>query len=135
MTTATHTLSSQSPKSFLRKVLLLDAATCLAMGALLIATASWLAGWLGLPRQFIFGAGVALLPCALLMWFASRAGDGASPPAWLSWIVIAGNVGWVAASVLTIAVLFNPTALGVAFVAAQAIVVLVIAALEYRGLR
>lgn len=134
MSTATHTLSSQAPKSFLRKVLLLDAVTCLVMGALMLAIAGWLAAWTGLSRDFIAGAGVTLFPCAALMWFASRAGTQANPPGWLAWIVILGNVAWVIASVLVIAVLFKPTPFGVVFVAFQALAVVVLAVLEYRGM-
>lgn len=135
MSTATQTLPSQTPKSFLRKVLLLDAVTCLAMGALLLAAAGWLAAWTGLPRNFIVGAGAALFPCAALMWFASRAGTQANPPSWLAWGVILGNVAWVGASVLAIAVLFSPTPFGGAFVALQAVAVVVLALLEYRAMR
>jgi hypothetical protein len=53
---------------------------------------------------------------------------------WGSWLAILGNAGWVAGSVLVL-VLFSPTALGYAFVIAQAVVVAFLAELEYYGLR
>ncbi len=48
--------------------------------------------------------------------------------------MILGNLGWTAESFATIAQ-HQPTPLGTAFVAAQALAVLGLAALEYVGLR
>jgi hypothetical protein len=50
------------------------------------------------------------------------------------WLVIVGNLGWTAES-LALLGQQSPTPLGTAFVAAQAIAVLGLAALEYAGLR
>jgi len=135
MSSMTQSLTLQASPSVLRKVLLLDAITCVAMGLLLVAAAAGLARMLGLPESFLSWAGVALLPCAALMGFASRAGSQSKPPGWLVWMVILGNLAWVVASLLTVAAWFTPTALGTAFVLAQAIAVVALAAMEYRGLR
>ena len=115
----------------LRTLLAVDAATCVLMGAALVAAPHALGEVLGLPPAFVGWAGVLLFPCALLMLVAAL--PRATPPA-LAWLVVIGNAAWVIASVLVATVVFTPTALGVGFVLAQAAAVAVIAALEYRAL-
>ncbi len=119
----------------LRKILMLDAITCVAMGLLLVSASGRLSGLLGLPKDFVLLAGVALFPCAALMLLTSRIGQQAQPPAALAWLVIIGNIGWVIASLLTMELWFSPTTLGILFILAQAVVVVVLAVLEYRSLR
>jgi hypothetical protein len=131
--TATQTTASQASNPSLRKILLLDAATCLGMGLFLTVTAGFLSEYLGLPETFLFWAGIALLPCSALMVVTSRLGTSRNPPALLTWLVILGNAAWVVASVLTITLWFSPTLLGTLFVGAQAAVVAGLAALEYRA--
>jgi hypothetical protein len=135
MTTVNQSASTPVATSVLRKVLLLDAATCVAMGLLLTLAARFLSALLGLPESFIFWAGIALFPCAALMALAGRVGSDISPPAWLVWVVILGNLGWVIASALTITLWFSPTTIGIAFVLIQAIAVAGLAGLEYYGLK
>ena len=115
----------------LGRVLAFDAATCLAMGAALLALAEPLAAPLGLPAALLRGAGALLLPCALLMAWAARPGPRRRA---LAGLVVAGNVAWAAASV-AVCLLVMPTVLGEALVLAQAAAVAVLAALEWRGLR
>jgi hypothetical protein len=116
---------------WLRRVLIVDAATCLATGLLTTLFAAPLSTLLGLPAALLFYAGLALFPIAAFMaWLAmrrdlSRAG---------AWLVVLGNAGWVAGSVLVLCV-FSPTGLGTAFVIAQAAVVALLAELELTGLR
>ncbi|MGE0179521.1 MAG: hypothetical protein AB7O91_06850 [Sphingomonas sp.] len=117
---------------FLRRVLLLDAASCLGMGLGLVAGAAVLAGPLGLPAILLSGAGIALIPIGLFMAFVAAR---AAPPAILVWLVVLGNVAWVAKSLAVIALFPTISALGIVFVAGQAAFVAAIASLEYSGLR
>jgi hypothetical protein len=121
------------PTPFLQRVLCADAATCVATGLLLLFGASTLEPWLGLPPMLMRYAGASLLPIAAFIAFVAT--RDASPRI-LVWAVIAGNAAWTFDS---IALLFTgwvaPTALGIAFVVAQAVVVALFAELEYVGLR
>lgn len=117
--------------SFLRRVLMVHAATCLAMGALLVLFASPLSTLLGLPSVLLAYAGAILFPIAGFMaWLALRR----DASRWGAWVVILGNAGWVTGSVLVLC-LASPTTIGYAFVIAQAVVVVLLAELEYMGLR
>jgi hypothetical protein len=128
MTSLTATLDRST---FLRRVLFVDAATCVATGALLSLDAGPLAPMLGLPAALLFYSGLSLFPiAAFMLWVTTRErllGAG-------TWLVIAGNVLWVAGSALVLMVEV-PTALGYAFVIAQGVVVAFLAELEYIGLR
>ena len=116
---------------FLRRVLALDALSCLVMGLLMGVGAGALAPLLGLPEPLVRYAGLALLPIAAFIgWLASRP----NPARALVWMVIVANVGWTAESFLILGQV-GATALGTAFVSAQALAVLGFAALEYVGIR
>ena len=119
--------------AFLRRVLALDSASCAAIGLLLAFDAAPLSELFGLGERLLFGAGLLLLPlAAFIAWLASRP----SPPSLLVWAVIVGNLAWTAESFLLISTEAGKiTALGTAFLAAQALAVLAISALEYAGLR
>ena len=118
---------------FLRRVLALDALTCVGSGLLLAAAAASLAPLFGLPEGLVRGAGLLLLPIAAFMaGLASRP----SPPPLLVWVVIVGNLAWVVESFALIGQYSaSITAIGTAFVAAQGLTVLSLAGLEYVGLR
>jgi hypothetical protein len=131
--TATQTLDAQTFGLGIRKILLLDALTGLAMGLLLVASAGVLSALLGLPKDFVLAAGLALLVFFVVLWLASRAGAGVKPPVFVTWLVILGNAAWVVASALTITLWFSPTLLGSGFVGFQALVVLVLTLMQYRG--
>jgi hypothetical protein len=125
----THTQST----SFVRRVLLTDSLVSGATGALMAGAAPILESWLGLPAALLRFAGIALFPFAgVVGWLAlqtspARAGVQA---------IIAANFAWVAASILLLlAGGVNPTALGIAFVIFQALVVGVLGELQYMGLR
>jgi hypothetical protein len=116
---------------FLRRILALDSLSCAAMGLAMAFGAAGLAPLFGLPEPLVRGAGLLLLPLAVfILWLASRP----APPPALVWVVILGNAGWTAESMLVLGQ-HQPTALGTTFVAAQAAAVLGLAALEYLGLR
>jgi hypothetical protein len=114
----------------LRRVLGVDAATCVAMGLLLVAAAAPLATLLGLPQPLLTGAGIVLFPCAALM---AATAAMRRPAPWLAWGVIAGNAAWVLASI-GVLLMFDLTALGIAFVVVQAAVVLGLLVIERRAL-
>lgn len=111
-------------------VLLFDAATCLAMGVALLALADLLASFLGLPVALLRWAGALLLPCAALMAIAGRR---VPPPRALVMLIVAGNLAWVAASAYVAAALPGIAAAGQVVVIVQALAVLVLAVLEWRG--
>ena len=121
------------PADILRTTVLADGVTCAAMGVALIAGSGFVAGLTGLPAGLLFWAGAALLPVALFMFATARA---AQPSRAAAWIVIAGNEAWVLASVaLLLTGWVEPTALGYAFVLAQAAAVAVLASIEFLALR
>lgn len=122
---------SIAPSLFLRRALLADAVASAATGLLMAAGAGVLDGLLGLPTALLREAGILLLPYAALVgWLGTRA----RLPEAVVWTVIIGNVAWTAASI-GLFVLLAPTALGYAFVIAQAVVVGLFAELQYIGLR
>jgi hypothetical protein len=117
--------------SFVRKVLGVDALTCVACGALMTLAAAPLATAAGLPQPLVFAAGASLFPVAGLFAWMSRSPSLGAP---LLALAVGGNLAWVAASLAVLAI-SRPTAFGVAFVLAQAAAVMVFALLEARGLR
>lgn len=110
----------------LRGVLAFDAATSVLMGLLLTMWPMPLSALLGLPAALLLGAGLLLFPCAALMLLAS-----ARPHPLLVGLVVFGNVAWAVASVLVVA-LMGPVVLGAVFVLGQAVVVAVLAWVEWR---
>ena len=118
--------------NFLRTVLKLDAASCLAMAAVLIPAAPVLEVPLGMSRDVLAGAGASLVPIGVfILWLGTRR----EAPALLAWLVILGNFGWTAASLATALGLPGITALGSVLTAGQGLAVLGLALLEWRGIR
>lgn len=117
----------------LRNVLLIDAATCVLTGALLLVGARLIASVTAIPPSLLFYAGAILIPIAAFMAVtASRA--ALSPLA--VWLIVAGNALWVVASIgLMIGPWIAPSVLGHAFIAAQAVAVAVLTVLELDGVR
>ncbi len=76
---------------FLRTVLKIDAATCVATGLLMTAGAGIVSGLTQLPSGLLMTAGASLFPIAAFMAFAAT-----RVPAWPLgvWLVILGNIGW-----------------------------------------
>jgi hypothetical protein len=121
-----------TPAPLLRFALRLDAAASGALSLLMLLAAPALSGPLGLSEGLLRGAALVSLPfVALLTWMAGRA----SLPTWLVWAVIGINAVWAADSLLLLlSGWISPTALGVAFVLAQAFAVAGFALLQWRGL-
>ena len=124
-------MSLTQSNTALQNVLLLDAATCVAAGALMAFGSNFVAGLTAIPAPLLFWAGLILFPVAALMAYA---GLKAMPPRPMVWLIVLGNVGWVAASLALFAVI-APNALGVAFILAQAAAVAVLALLEHSALQ
>jgi hypothetical protein len=126
-------MSNVHQNAFLRNVLVLDAAASGATGLLLLAGAGVLEDLLGLPVALLREAGLILIPyVACVAWVGTR-----EPIARRAvWAIIAANALWAVASVgLLVSGLVAPTALGYAFVIAQAAVVAVLGELQYAGLK
>ena len=126
-------MSDLTTSPILRRALLLDAVATGATALLLVLGAGLLADLLGLPSALMRVAGLILVPfVGLVAWTASQA----RPPAGAVWTIILGNAAWVAASlVLLVSGWVAPTALGYAFVIAQALAVGIFAELQVMGLR
>jgi hypothetical protein len=124
--------SLHSPR-FLRTILLIDAATCLVTGLLMTAGAGPVAALTQIPESLLFNAGASLFPVAA---FIALVGTRDALPPLGVWLVIIGNIGWVAGSAwLLLGAGLDANALGHAFIAGQAAVVAILAELEYAGVR
>lgn len=124
-------MSPIRPHATLQTILLLDAATCIGAGALMAFGSHFVAGLTAIPSPLLTWAGLILFPVAALMLYA---GLQAVPPRPVVWLIVLGNIGWVAASLALFAVI-APNALGVAFILAQAAAVAVLALLEHSALQ
>lgn len=118
--------------NFLRALLKLDAASCLGMAALVLPAAGALQAPLGIDPAILRAAAAPLTPIGLYMlWLGTR--REAAPG--LVWLVIIGNVGWTAASLVAAASLLGISPLGKLAVAGQGLAVLALALAEWAGLR
>ncbi|HEY0878647.1 MAG TPA: hypothetical protein VGE10_09365 [Zeimonas sp.] len=119
--------------SLLRHALLGDALVSGATGLLLVGAAAALAGPLGLPESLLRIAGASLLPfAAIVSWVGTRA----APSRAAVWAIVAYNAMWVLESfALLVLGWYAPSALGIAFVVAQALAVAAFAELQVFGLR
>ena len=121
-----------SPR-FLSRVMWADAASCAATGALQVGFTDALARLTGLPGGLLVGTGLFLLAYAAA---AAAMARRATPPRTLIGLVAVGNFGWAAACAALLASgVFAVTALGVAWVIAQAVTVVLLAEAQWMGLR
>ena len=119
--------------TFLRWVLLIDAATCAATGLLMMIGARALDQILGLPVELMRYAGFSLLPFAIFLVFLATRQLSSR---YAIWAAILLNVLWTIDSFLILVTDWvTPTQVGYVFVVAQAEGVAVLAALEYVGVR
>jgi len=125
-------LNLSSP-SFLRRVLLADAAASGATGLLMALDAGMLESLLHIPAALLQSAGIVLLPfAALVAYLATRK----QPARGAVWAVILCNALWALDSFyVAFSGWIAPNSLGQAFIVAQAVVVAVFAELEYFALR
>ena len=117
----------------LRLVLKLDAVASGALGALSLAAGPALDDLLGTPLALLVPVGAFLVVWAAALWIlASRSRMSRTAV----WAAIAINLVWAIDSVAVVAAGWFPlTALGTAFVFAQAAAVALFAGLQFRGLR
>lgn len=117
----------------LRRILWLDASTGVAMAISHLAFADLIAGWTGMPHRWLLGMAAAVAGFVLLAgWLASRV----KPPSAGLRALVAINLGWVAMSLWMVLASGLPlTALGVGWVLLQACFVLILAILEWAGIR
>jgi len=127
------TTSFFSSPRFLSRVMWADAASCAATGALQLLFTEPLARLTGLPAALLGSTGLFLLGyAALAAWMAGRA----TPPRGLIGFVVIGNFGWALGCIALLASgTFPVSAWGVAWVLAQAACVVVLAELQWTGLR
>ena len=121
------------PSLFLRRAIQADAIFSGVSAALLTFGAGELASLLNLPEALLRESGLFLIAyTALVGWLGTRQ----TMPKALVGIVIVGNAAWTLASIaLLLSDAVTPNLLGEAAVAMQAIVVGVLAELQYTGLR
>jgi len=121
------------PANFLRNVLLVDAATCVASGILMTLGSGPIASLTAIPPALLLYAGLSLFPIAGFMAVTATRPVISRLAVWL---IIDGNVLWVAGSLwLMVGSPIAPTAVGYAFIGVQALAVAILAAFEYAGLR
>ncbi len=122
-----------SSPHFLRNVLRADALSCAACGVLQVAAPGQMAALLGLPQALLAYSGEFLLAyAALVLWLSTRR----PLPRTFVGLLVVGNLGWaVACGLLLLAGGLSPTALGTSYVLVQALTVVVLADLQFFGLR
>lgn len=126
-------MSLLSSPRFLRNVIRLDAASCLASGVLHLAFAGTLADLLNLPAGLVVGSGLVLLAVVAL---ASVIVLREPMPRSLVALLVIGNFGWVLGCIALMAgAAGSPTLLGQVYLGVQAAAVAVLAELEWAGLR
>lgn len=123
----------RAPTPLLRFALLGDAFASGATGLLMAAASGPLSSLLGLPSTLLLWAGLSLLPWAI---FVGVVGSRALVNSTAVWAIVAVNTLWFVDSIaLLLGGWVQPTALGVAFVVGQAVVVLAFAEAQFVGLR
>jgi hypothetical protein len=127
------TMSIFTSPRFLPRVMAADAASCAGTGALQLVCAGPLAALTGLPAPLLLGTGAFLAAYALAAaWMALRR----PVPRTLIGLVALGNFGWaLACGALAFSGALPLTAAGMAWLALQAVVVVVLAELQWIGLR
>ena len=118
---------------FLRNVLRIDAVLSGLTALVMLADAEPLAEWTGLPAGTLRSVGAMLIPwTGLLAWLASRA---TVPTAAVAAVIVL-NIDWaIGCALAAFGIIGSPQGMGTAMLAAQALGTLVLADLEWLGLR
>lgn len=117
----------------LKNVLIADAIGGVASAALHLVGGAALASMLALPQSLLTGSGIFLAGYAVVLFaLALRR----TLPKAVIWAVIGGNVAWslIAVDIALMGVV-SPNAMGLAYLAVQALAVLGLAVVEYVGLK
>ena len=122
-----------TPSSLLRNALLADAVLSGATGLLLAVAAGPLSTLLGLGVGLLREAGLFILPfAALAAWMRFRERLARTSV----FVLVVANALWAVDSVLVLLLgWIEPTTLGEVFVAGQAVIVAILAELQFIGLR
>jgi len=121
------------PSRLLRIALVVDAGATGALAVLQLAVPDALSRLLMLPRGLLLETGAFLVAYVLLLVVMARSQHLWS---WLVKTVVSGNGLWAVGCVALLATgAVQPGALGVAYVAMQAMAVVVFAGAQYLGLR
>lgn len=119
------------PNFTLKNTLIADGITCAGLFLLGVFATATVANLLGLPTTTIAVAGWIGLPSALLMFFVV---SQQKPSKALANVIAVGNFGWVAASLVVLALYAQSmTTFGIVVVAVQAFIVFEFAIFEWRG--
>ena len=117
----------------LKWALIVDAIATGVTGVAMAALGGVLEPLLGIPASLLIPAGIILLPYAALVGYLGTRRVVARAAIWA---VIACNVAWAVDTVLLIVLgWLEPTMLGAVFVVGQAVFVLLLADVQYLGLR
>lgn len=115
----------------LKNTLIIDAITCTGLFVFCVFATATVATLLGLPSEVVTVAGWIGLPSALLMLFVAYQKE---PSKGLANLIAVGNLAWVIASVVVLAMFAGQmTALGILVVIVQAIGVQIFAIYEAKG--
>ncbi len=126
-------MNTIQPARFLKNALIADAVASAAIAVLHLARPHAVTGLLNLPEALLQGTGLFIAGYVLVL-----AALAASRAVWrpLVWFIVVGNVLWALASIdIVVLGLVEPSALGSAYVVAQALCTLGLAALQYAGLK
>lgn len=126
-------MSERTASSFVRRAVLADALVSGVTGVLLTLTTPLTAPLFGLPGGLLAAAGMFCIAYGATLGWLARV-PSLSTAAVRT--IVAGNAGWVAASVaLMLAGPASMTTVGMTFVGLQAAVVALLAELQWTGLR
>ena len=117
----------------LRIALIADAIATTGTGLLMFLASGFLAALLGLSATLLFYAGIVLLPYAAIVGYL---GTRSTTSRGAIWAVIACYIAWSIDSIAVVAFgWITSNALGTAFVIGQAVIVFLLADLQFVGLR
>ncbi|MDN5514471.1 hypothetical protein L0Y47_24550 [Ectopseudomonas composti] len=126
-------MSHVQPSPLLRNALLADGLLGVSTGLLLVLASRWLVDFLEVPRLLLMASALMLLPLGGLLFWLSRQPELHRLAVWA---VITLNSLWVIESVILLVLGWvAPNIFGYAFIIGQALIVALLAELQWFGLR